>query len=164
MLFLMYKYYTYLRVRIRVTVFNVTFNNISVISWQSCSFIGGGNRSTRRKPMTYHKSLKNFHIVLYWVRLAMSRIQNKKISGESHCKSNYCTITTTMALIILLMQYDVKNIMIKTIASVLKVLTYIITSNVSQLIVILAVMSMSPFIASLNLYIISKCIPVDHLN
>jgi len=30
--FLMYKYYTYLRVRIRVTVFNVTFNNISAIS------------------------------------------------------------------------------------------------------------------------------------
>jgi hypothetical protein len=29
-------------------VFNTTFNNISVVSWQS-SFIGGGNRSTRRK-------------------------------------------------------------------------------------------------------------------
>jgi hypothetical protein len=35
MFFLMYKYYTYLRVRIRVMVFNVTFNNIPVISWQS---------------------------------------------------------------------------------------------------------------------------------
>jgi hypothetical protein len=30
-------------------VFNVTFNNISAIS---ISFIGGGNRSTRRKPLT----------------------------------------------------------------------------------------------------------------
>jgi hypothetical protein len=69
-----------------------------------------------------------------------------------------------MALIILLMQFDVKNIMIKTLSSVLKVPTYIITSNVSQLVVILAIMSVSPFIASLNLYIISKCIPVDHLN
>jgi hypothetical protein len=26
------------------------------------SFIGGGNRSTRRKPLTYHKSLANFII------------------------------------------------------------------------------------------------------
>jgi len=30
-------------------VFNTTFNNISVISWQLV-LIGGGNRSTRRKP------------------------------------------------------------------------------------------------------------------
>jgi hypothetical protein len=37
--------------RIRVMVFNATFNNISVISWWS-GFIGGGNRSTRRKPPT----------------------------------------------------------------------------------------------------------------
>jgi hypothetical protein len=29
-------------------VFNATFNDISVISWWS--FIGGGNRSTRKKP------------------------------------------------------------------------------------------------------------------
>jgi hypothetical protein len=31
-------------------MFNATFNNISVISWWN--FIGGGNRSTRRKPPT----------------------------------------------------------------------------------------------------------------
>ena len=37
-------------------VFNVTFNNISVIS----CFIGGGNRNTRRKPPTCRKSLTNF--------------------------------------------------------------------------------------------------------
>jgi hypothetical protein len=37
--------------RIRVMVFNATFNNISVISWWS-GFIGGGNRSTQRKPPT----------------------------------------------------------------------------------------------------------------
>jgi hypothetical protein len=30
-------------------VFNATFNNISVISW--LSFMGGGNLSTRRKPV-----------------------------------------------------------------------------------------------------------------
>jgi len=35
-------------------MFNATFNNISVIA---DSFIGGGNRSTRRKTSTCHKSL-----------------------------------------------------------------------------------------------------------
>jgi len=35
---------------VRVMVFNFTFNNISVLSW--VSFIGGENRSTRRKPPT----------------------------------------------------------------------------------------------------------------
>jgi len=34
-----------------VMVFNTTFNNSSVISWRSI-YIGGGNRSTRRKPLT----------------------------------------------------------------------------------------------------------------
>jgi hypothetical protein len=34
-----------------------TFNSISVISW--VSFIGGGNRRTRRKPLTCRKSLTN---------------------------------------------------------------------------------------------------------
>jgi len=41
-------------------VFNATFNNISGISW-AVSFIGGGNLSTRRKPLTCRKSLTNFN-------------------------------------------------------------------------------------------------------
>jgi len=44
------------RVRVRVMVFSATGNNISAISWQ-VSFIGRGNRSTRRKPSTCRKSL-----------------------------------------------------------------------------------------------------------
>jgi len=40
-------------------VFSATFNNISVISWLSVLF-GGGNRSTRRKPLICRKSLTNF--------------------------------------------------------------------------------------------------------
>ena len=39
---------------------NTTFNNISDISWRSCSLIGGGNWSTLRKPSTCPKSLTNF--------------------------------------------------------------------------------------------------------
>jgi hypothetical protein len=42
----------------KVMVFNASFNNISVIV--AVSFIGGGKRSTRRKPPTYRKSLRNF--------------------------------------------------------------------------------------------------------
>jgi hypothetical protein len=38
-----------LSVRVRDMVFNATFNIISVISWWSVSFIGGGNLSTQRE-------------------------------------------------------------------------------------------------------------------
>ena len=41
-------------------VFYATFNNISVISCTAVSFIGGGKRSTQRKPPTCHESLTNF--------------------------------------------------------------------------------------------------------
>jgi hypothetical protein len=44
--------------RFRFMVFNATFNNISVIV--AVSFIGGGNRSTMRKPLTCCKLLTNF--------------------------------------------------------------------------------------------------------
>ena len=42
---------------VRIIVFIAAFNNISVIL---VSFIGGGNRHTRRKPLTCQKSLTNF--------------------------------------------------------------------------------------------------------
>ena len=45
--------------RFRFMVFNATFNNISVI-YCGDQFIGGGNRSTRRKQATCRKSLTNF--------------------------------------------------------------------------------------------------------
>jgi len=39
------------------------------------SFIGEGNRSTRRKPLTCRKLLtKLYHIMLYQVHLATSKI------------------------------------------------------------------------------------------
>ena len=42
-------------------VFDANFNNIfSYI--QAVSFIGGGNQSTRKKPLIYRKSLTNFII------------------------------------------------------------------------------------------------------
>ena len=44
-------------VTVSFIVSNATFSNISVVT---VSFIGGGNRSTRRKPPTCRKSLTNF--------------------------------------------------------------------------------------------------------
>ena len=50
---------SYVRIGVRVMVFNATFNNISAILRLS-SFIGGGNPSNQRKPLTCRKSLTNF--------------------------------------------------------------------------------------------------------
>jgi hypothetical protein len=44
--------------RVRGMVFNATFNDILEIV--AVSFIGEGNRSTRRKPPTCYKSPTNF--------------------------------------------------------------------------------------------------------
>jgi hypothetical protein len=55
-------------------VFDATFNNISVISC-AVSFIRGGNRMTRRKPPTCHKSLTNFiHNVVHLTLLEIELI------------------------------------------------------------------------------------------
>jgi len=46
------------------------------------SFIGGGNRSTQRKPPTFRKSLTNFtHNILH---LALIEIRTHNISGDGH--------------------------------------------------------------------------------
>ena len=49
------------RLRFRFMVFNVTFNNISVISWRSVLMVEG-NRSAWRKPLTCRKSLTSFNL------------------------------------------------------------------------------------------------------
>ena len=80
-------------------VFNATFNNISVISWQSV-FIGGGNR---RKPPTCRKSLTNFitqcciEYTSPSVGFELTALVLIGTDCTGSCKSNYHTIMTTTA-------------------------------------------------------------------
>jgi hypothetical protein len=64
-------------------VFNATFNNISVYI-VSVSFIGGENRSTRRKPPT-NVTDKNLSHNVVRVHLAMTGVRTLNLSGGRHC-------------------------------------------------------------------------------
>jgi hypothetical protein len=82
-------------------VFNATFNNISVISWWSVLFV--------RKPEYPEKTTdllqvtdKLYHIILYRVHLTWVGFEiTTLVVIDTDCigsfKSNYHTITTTMA-------------------------------------------------------------------
>ena len=68
-------------------VFNTTFNNISVIPWQSVLLVEDSGKTTYLSQVTKKLS----HVI----HLALIEIQTRNISGC--CKSNYHTITATMA-------------------------------------------------------------------
>ena len=62
------------------------------------SFIDGGNRSTRRKPPTCHKSQTNLYRVhLVWTRFELTTLVVIGTDYIGSYKSNYHTITTMAA-------------------------------------------------------------------
>jgi hypothetical protein len=78
------------KLRVRAMVFNTTFNNISLISWQSVLLV----EETRvpgenHQPVASHWQTLSHNVVSS--RPHMSRIRIHKVSGDSH----YHTITTT---------------------------------------------------------------------
>ena len=79
-------------------VFNLTFNNISVISW-AVSFIGGGKPEYPDKTTDLSQNTdKVYHIILYRTGFELTTLVVIGTDCTGRCTSNYHTITTTTAL------------------------------------------------------------------
>ena len=85
-----------------LTVFNATFNNISVISRRSVLLVEETGRPGEKPQVTD----KHYHIMLYTSPWAGVKPTTSVLIGTDcigRCKSNYCTITAKTALFTLYM-------------------------------------------------------------
>jgi len=62
-------------------VFNATFNNISVISWRSVLLVEKTGVTDKTNDLLQVNDIF-YHIILYWVHLAMSGIHTHNFGGE----------------------------------------------------------------------------------
>ena len=80
-------------------VFNATFNNISVISWRSVLLVKETEGPVENRDLSQVID-KLYHIMLYtspWSRLELTTSVVIGTDYIGSCKSNYHTITATMA-------------------------------------------------------------------
>ena len=71
-----------------LTPLSTIFYDISIIQSVAVSFIGGGNQSTQKKPLTCHKSLTLYHIMLHQVHLPMNRVGTHNVSIDQQVVVN----------------------------------------------------------------------------